>query len=129
MARMRDHLSGAAITPRAVVKCGQRKGARLAVCRRSEWRPADPQSVNLLYPSQAGISLPAVILPGLLLLSPFLVLPFTAGCMRSSRYREHLRYRHRSVWSRPHRYQNDDHFCSKGKARSRRLPMGWQLTA
>ena len=52
-----------------MVKCGQRKGARLAVCRRSEWRPADPQSVNLLYPSQAGISLPAVILPGLLLLS------------------------------------------------------------
>jgi len=57
-----------------VVKCGQRKGARLAVCRRSEWRPADPQSVNLLYPSQAGISLPAAYSTRLTLVEPFLVL-------------------------------------------------------
>src|SRR5437899_7927565 len=63
----RDHLSGFRHKLLAVVKCGQRRGTSLAFCRRSEWRPPDPQSVTLLYPSQAGISLPAVILPGLIL--------------------------------------------------------------
>src|SRR6267143_6421434 len=71
----------------------------MPVCCRCEEHAAESQ---FNYPHWHG------------LVESLLVPPFTSSRTRSSRLREHLRYSHRSVWSRRKRCQNDDDFCSKG---------------